>query len=100
MIKEAYKGEDSDSCMVITFKNVIILAFATSLDALAVGFSVSSTGGSAWLLAAAAGVITFALSFVGAAAGKALGEKVGRRAEYFGGSVLLIIAANIIYQAL
>ena len=100
MIKEAYKGEDSDSCMVITFKNVIILAFATSLDALAVGFSVSSTGGSAWLLAAAAGVITFALSFVGAAAGKALGEKVGRRAEYFGGSVLMIIAANIIYQAL
>ncbi len=100
MIKEAYCGADEDSCMTITLKNVVILAFATSLDALAVGFSIRSTGGSAWMLAVAAGIITLVLSFFGAAAGKALGEKVGKRAEYFGGGVLLLIAANILYKAL
>lgn len=100
MIKEAYQGADESSCMNITFKNVIILAFATSLDALAVGFSIQSTGGSAYILAAAAGVITFSLSLAGALGGRMLGKKAGERAEYLGGAVLLIIAANIIYKAL
>ncbi|MDO5562677.1 MAG: manganese efflux pump [Synergistaceae bacterium] len=98
MIVEAYKGEDkTNSCMSMTFRNVIILALATSLDALAVGFSVRSTGGSAWALAVTAGLITFLLSIFGALAGKLLGEKVGRNAEYIGGGVLLVIAANIIF---
>lgn len=100
MIKEAYQGADDNSCMSITFKNVIILAFATSLDALAVGFSIQSTGGSAYKLAAAAGIITFLLSIIGALGGRMLGKKAGERAEYFGGAVLLLIAANIIYKAI
>lgn len=98
MIIEAYQGEDkTKTCMSITFRNVMILALATSLDALAVGFSTRSAGGSAWALAVSAGVITFALSIFGALAGKLLGEKVGRNAEYIGGGVLLVIAANIIF---
>lgn len=100
MIREAYRGVDDGSCMAITPRNVLLLAFATSLDALAVGFSISSTGGVAWLLAAAAGIITLALSIFGALAGKLLGTGVGRRAEYFGGAVLLIIAAKILYSVI
>lgn len=101
MFREAYENDDSKaSHMSVTFRNVVVLAFATSLDALAVGFSIRSTGGSAWLLAAAAGVVTFVLPIVGALGGKALGQKVGQRAEYLGGAVLLLIAVRIIMPEL
>ena len=100
MIKEAWENDSSkESAMSVTFRNVIVLAFATSLDALAVGFSIQSTGGSAWLLAIAAGIVTFVLPIVGALGGKVLGSKVGQRAEYLGGAVLLAIAVKIIWPA-
>lgn len=100
MIREAYFRKDkTNSCMKITFINVFILAFATSLDALIVGFSIKSSGGSALLLAFSAGVITFLLSFLGALGGKKLGERIGTYAEYSGGFVLILVALNILFKA-
>ena len=99
MIRDAGGRDERESYMSVTPKNVAILAFATSLDALAVGFSISSTGGSALLLALLAGAITFSLSFFGALAGKRLGARFGKKAEYVGGGVLLAIAAKIIATA-
>ncbi|MEA4872588.1 MAG: manganese efflux pump [Synergistaceae bacterium] len=98
MIKEAYLGKDkTNSCMNnITLRNVLILAFATSLDALIVGFSIKSSGGSALFLALSAGAITFLLSFSGALGGKKLGKKIGTYAEYSGGVVLILVALNIL----
>ena len=86
--------------MTVTLKNVVMLAFATSLDALAVGFSIESTGGSALILAILAGIITFSLSIFGALVGKRFGTAFGKRAEYLGGGVLLAIAAKIIFDTL
>ena len=101
MIREAaHGGEDDCSSMTITLRSMTVLSFATSLDALAVGFSIESTGGSAMSLAVLAGIITFALSAAGTIAGKKVGSHFGRKAEYVGGGVLLIIAARIILQAL
>ena len=100
MIREAAGGEEDCSSMTITLKSMTVLSFATSLDALAVGFSVASTGGSALSLAVLAGVITFALSAAGTLAGKKVGSRFGKKAEYAGGGVLLVIAARIILQAL
>ena len=93
MIREAASGGEDD-CSSMT------ISFATSLDALAVGFSIESTGGSAMSLAVLAGIITFALSAAGTIAGKKVGSHFGRKAEYVGGGVLLVIAARIILQAL
>ena len=108
MIREAASGGEDDcssmtitlKSMTITLKSMTVLSFATSLDALAVGFSIESTGGSAMSLAVLAGIITFALSAAGTIAGKKVGSHFGRKAEYVGGGVLLIIAARIILQAL
>lgn len=100
MIKEAREEDAAKTCMNITFRSVLTLALATSLDALAVGFSIESTGGSAWLLAVLAGVITFALSVFGALVGEKLGERFGQNAEYLGGGVLILIAVKIIWGAL
>lgn len=101
MIREAAGGgEDDCSSMTITLNSMTVLSFATSLDALAVGFSIESTGGSALSLAVLAGIITFALSATGMLVGKKLGSHFGRKAEYVGGGVLLVIAARIILQAI
>ena len=101
MIKEARDCENGGkSCMSVTFKSVAVLALATSLDALAVGFSIESTGGSALTLAVLAGIITLSLSIFGALVGKRLGSTFGKKAEYLGGGVLLAIAAKIIFDAL
>lgn len=97
MIKEARNGGQGE-CITMTPKNIVMLSFATSLDALAVGFSIESTGGSAMLLSLLAGIITFSLSLAGALLGKKLGGRFGEKAEYLGGCVLLLIAAKIIYS--
>ena len=101
MIREAGSGggHDKKTLMSVTFRNVVILAFATSLDALAAGFSVRITGGSALLLAVLAGIITFSLSFFGSIAGKRLGAGLGNKAEYLGGAALFAVAAQIIAKA-
>ncbi|MDD4159509.1 MAG: manganese efflux pump [Synergistaceae bacterium] len=99
MMREAYFRKDkTESCMKITLINVILLAFATSIDALIVGFSIKSSGGSAMLLAISAGAITFLLSFLGALGGKKLGEKIGIYAEYAGATVLMLVALNILIK--
>lgn len=100
MIREARKESGEECCMTITLKSMTVLSFATSLDALAVGFSIESTGGSAMSLAVLAGVITFALSATGTLVGKKLGSHFGRKAEYAGGAVLLVIALRIIYPVI
>lgn len=101
MIREAAGGGEEDcSSMTITLRSMTVLSFATSLDALAVGFSIESTGGSALSLAVLAGIITFALSATGTLVGKKLGSRFGRKAEYAGGGVLLVIAARIILQTI
>lgn len=105
MFAEARKGEDGEesnsafSATRLDFKNVMILALATSLDALSVGFSLAATAMSVKLLAVAAGIITFALSFLGAVFGDKIGKKTGKRAQYFGAAVLFIIALSIIYRS-
>jgi len=102
MARSAY-SDDADKaaeCMALTFKNIVILALATSLDALAVGFSIAGTGGPIWMLAFDAGIVTCALSVVGALSGDRIGKRVGQRAQYLGAAVLLIIAANIIRKAI
>lgn len=99
MIRQAHSCEGkTKSCTKITPVNVAVLALATSVDALIVGFSIKSSGGSALLLAVSAGAITFLLSFYGALGGKRLGEKIGAYAEYLGGAILLVIAFNILFN--
>lgn len=98
MIREAHSDSGEEEFMAITASSITVLAFATSLDALAVGFSIKSMGGSALRLATLAGIITFTLSFIGALIGKKLGSRFGRNSEYVGGGVLLLIAIKIIIE--
>jgi putative Mn2+ efflux pump MntP len=81
-------------------RRVLALAFATSIDALAVGLSLGVVGTRVLYPAAVIGATSFALTFVGAKLGPAVGRVVGRRAELAGGLVLIGIGAKILIEHL
>lgn len=96
MIYETFKSGGNYPALNLSAANLLMLGLATSIDALSVGFSIKSANGSATLLALSAGAITFVLSLLGCIGGMVLGAKNGARAQYFGGAVLLAIAAYIL----
>ena len=64
MIKEVFKKEE-DINDDISFKTMIILAVATSIDALACGITFAFLGVNIWFSALLIGIITFAISIIG-----------------------------------
>jgi putative Mn2+ efflux pump MntP len=92
--KESKKVVNSNS-----FKILIMLSIATSIDALAVGLSLSFLGTSILTPALIIGIITFFLSFLGIYLGKKFGdyfEKIG----VLGGIILIAIGLRIIIEHL
>ena len=75
---------------------LVILAFATSIDALAVGLSLGVIGMTIWYPAVIIGLVTGLLSWLGIRLGKILGEKVGKRMEIIGGLILIAIGLRIV----
>ncbi len=88
-----------EDCMSLDISRPAVLlglAVATSIDAMAVGFSMAALGNPVFPLAVLSGLITAALSALGAMAGCRIGEAAGHRAEFIGGVVLLLIGFNIL----
>ena len=79
---------------------LLVLALATSIDALAVGLSLGVVGGAILLPALVIGATSFALTLAGARLGPALGRVIGRRAELAGGLILIAIGAKILFEHL
>lgn len=75
---------------------ILFLAVATSLDAMAVGFSFAALHRPIIYVAVSTGVITGVLSMVGAKAGCKLGVLMGQRAQIVGGTLLCLIGINIL----
>ena len=77
---------------------MLLLAIATSIDALAVGISLAMDNGNIWISALFIGVITFAISAVGVRIGGIFGGRFGKRAELAGGIILIIIGLRILLE--
>ena len=75
---------------------LVLLSFATSIDALAVGFSLGLVGVTIWYPAVVIGVVTGLVSWLGLRLGGKLGEKFGKRIEIIGGLVLIGIGVRIL----
>ena len=80
--------------------SLILLSLATSIDALAVGFSLGIVGIIIWYPAVVIGVVTGLVSLLGLQLGNRLGEKFGKRMEIVGGIVLVLIGVKILLQHL
>ena len=75
---------------------LVLLAFATSIDALAIGFSLGVVGVTIWYPAIVIGVVTGLISWLGIFLGNRLGQKFGKRMEIIGGVILIIIGIRIL----
>lgn len=86
----------------LTLGKLFMQAIATSIDALAVGFTLQAMEVGAgltlgvWGTTAMIGVITLALSFGAVYIGKAVGMKLADKAEVLGGVVLVAIGIKIL----
>ncbi len=101
MVFEAIQNKDEDGANSFKFKTLLIMAVATSIDALAVGITyntLSLTFGFFWFAVIAIGVITFGLSLLGVLLGKKLGSKFKRWAVLGGGIVLIGIGIKILIE--
>lgn len=79
---------------------LLVLAVATSVDALAVGVTLPMLRAPLALTAATVGVTTALLSLLGVYAGRRFGERLGPRLDAIGGVVLIGIGARILAQHL
>ena len=79
---------------------IVLLAVATSIDALAVGVSFAFLDVNVGVAVAAIGLVTFALSFVAVFVGYRIGTRFRRPAEILGGLVLIGIGTQILIEHL
>ena len=99
MIREALSGEEEDVNADIGFKVMLILAIATSIDALAIGISIAmDSDGSIFASALVIGVITMVISMVGVKIGSVFGDRFGTKAEILGGVILILIGVKVILE--
>lgn len=81
-------------------KTLLLLAIATSIDALAAGVSITSLGLSPLFSAAVIGLTAFVLSSAGTLLGKAFGKLFRRCSQVVGGVVLIVIAVHALLSHL
>ena len=84
----------------IPFKDILLLAIATSIDALAVGVSFAFLKVNLWIATTTIGITTFVLSFICVLFGKTLGNLFEKYAEYMGGSILILLGIKILIEHL
>lgn len=100
--KMAYDGirelRDPEACVIgrrFTGKTLLLQAIATSIDALAVGVGFAVMQVNIVTAAAFIGVITFVCCLLGSLLGHRFGLALGKKAEIFGGAILVIIGLRI-----
>ena len=104
MLKEAL--EKGDSCSVqdadLSFKTMLLMAIATSIDALAVGISLAMVleGGQIFLAVLLIGIMTCGLSALGVKIGNVFGCKFEKRAQIAGGVILVLLGTKILLEHL
>lgn len=102
MIKESREEEEEEEKPYagVNFKELLILAIATSIDALAVGVSFAFLGVHIAPAVTLIGCTTFVLTLVGVWVGNLFGSRYKSRAELTGGIILILIGVKILLEHL
>lgn len=101
MIVEGFRGDSDEACEAPHrhgFWLLVNTAFATSLDAMAVGVGLAFLQVSIVTTALAIGCATFIMSTLGMMVGRFIGPLLGKRAEILGGIVLIGIGSEILWS--
>ena len=110
MIREALSEEESAddgqqpvaecSCSNTGFKTMLMMAIATSIDALAVGVSFAFLSVDLWKSVIVIGITTFLFSFAGVRIGNIFGSRYSKAAEITGGVILILLGCKILVEHL
>ena len=101
MIKEAFEKDDQcDYNPDFSFKTMLALAVATSIDAMAVGVSLAFLKVDIWTSILVIGLMTGAFSALGVKLGNLFGCRYKSKAEVVGGIVLVGIGIKILVEHL
>lgn len=101
MITESFLGsEEREIKNPLLWKVIIMLSLATSIDALAVGFSFATLLDKIFLVVFIIGLVTFIASMLGILLGKKTGPRINQYAEVIGGLILIFIGTKILVEHL
>ena len=101
MIKEALGKEEECQDDSLAFKTMLVMAIATSIDALAVGISLAMAGNvNIFTAVLLIGVTTFILSAIGVKIGNVFGSKYEKKAQFCGGVILILLGTKILLEHL
>jgi putative Mn2+ efflux pump MntP len=102
MLWEAFTDDDAEAQANDPTRglSLVLLSVATSIDALAVGFSLSVLGVSIWMPAVVIGLVAGALTVAGMLLGRRVGDRWGPRVEIVGGLILIGIGLKILAEHL
>lgn len=100
MIREALSDEEENADASLGFRTMLMLAVATSIDALAVGITFAFLGVSLLPSVSLIGVTTFVISAVGVRLGSVFGTKYQKKAGIAGGVILILIGLKILLEHL
>ena len=99
MIKESFEKEECCSQDEdFSFKTMLAMAVATSIDALAIGVSFAFLGVNIWTAVLCIGVVTAAFSAAGVYIGNAFGRKYKSKSEFVGGAILIAMGLKILLE--
>lgn len=96
MVYEGLSDDIEEDIEALTHKTMLILAVATSIDAMAAGFSLNLLDINAYLACLIIGVTTFGFSWFGVRIGEKSGTWLESKAEVFGGVVLILIGVKML----
>ncbi|MEG1139945.1 MAG: manganese efflux pump MntP family protein [Lachnospiraceae bacterium] len=103
MLYEAFTKKEEEGVNEeerLNLKEVLIMAIATSIDALAIGVTFAFLGVNIWLAIAVIGVTTFIISYFGVVVGNVFGNKYEKKAEIMGGIILILIGVKLLLEHL
>ncbi|MCI2047048.1 MAG: manganese efflux pump MntP family protein [Faecalibacterium sp.] len=100
MIREAMAGEEEKADAALDVKTMLVLAIATSIDALAVGITFAFLEVNLLFAVVFIGATTFVLSAAGVKIGSVFGTKYKAKAELAGGIILILLGTKILLEHL
>ena len=96
MIFEGFHEGIEEDISDVTNKMMLVLSIATSIDAMAAGFSLTLLDANPYIACLVIGATTFAFSWAGVLIGIKSGTWLENKAEIFGGIVLILIGIKIL----
>ena len=100
MIKESFERDECPVDSDFSFKTMLAMAIATSIDAMAVGVSLAFLKVNIWIAVLLIGLTTAAFSAAGVYMGKFFGCRYKSGAEFIGGLILIAMGCKILIEHL